>query len=121
MKALDRTSVGRFSGLLALTLALSVAVSSSVSFGATKVATAPAKKAQVRKASKATVSKSAQKVNSEYQTNMAFDGATLNGKLAEGSLRKIVVENDKSLEDLLGVRKKFDDRELEEKQRNASW
>lgn len=57
----------------------------------------------------------------EYQTNMAFDGTSLNGRLAEGSLRKIVVENDKSLDDLLGVRKKFDDREQEESQRNASW
>lgn len=57
----------------------------------------------------------------QYGTNHAFDGATLNGRLNEGSLRKIVVENDKSLDDLLGVRKKFDDRQGEEKQRNASW
>ena len=106
--------------LLTLTLTLSVAVSS---FGAQ--ASAAPTKTQVRKSTKASVTKSAAKPaakgNSEYQTNMAFDGATLNGKLAEGSLRKIVVENDKSLEDLLGVRKKFDDREQEEKQRNASW
>lgn len=60
-------------------------------------------------------------VQGDYQTNMAFDGTQLNGRLAEGSLRKIVVENDKSLDDLLGVRKKFDDREQEESQRNASW
>lgn len=82
-----------------------------------KKSQAQRKSAPVKRASQTPKIKEA----GQYGTNHAFDGATLNGRLNEGSLRKIVVENDKSLDDLLGVRKKFDDRQGEEKQRNASW
>lgn len=58
---------------------------------------------------------------SEYSTKMSFEGAAIKGKVQSGSLRKIVVENDKSLDDLLGVRKHFDDREQTEKGRVTSW
>lgn len=61
------------------------------------------------------------KQKSEYQTSHSFNGAQINGRLQEGHLRKIVVEDDKSIEDLLGVRKKFDDREQDEKERVVSW
>ncbi|PWU19114.1 MAG: hypothetical protein C5B49_06245 [Bdellovibrio sp.] len=57
----------------------------------------------------------------EYSTSHSFDGARINGKVQEGQLRRIVIENDKSIEDLLGVRKNFDDREREENERNLSW
>lgn len=59
--------------------------------------------------------------SSEYSTSMSFEGASLKGKVQSGSLRRIVVENDKSLDDLLGVRKHFDDREQQEKGRVTSW
>lgn len=58
---------------------------------------------------------------SEYSTKMSFEGTSLKGKVQSGSLRKIVVENDKSLDDLLGVRKHFDDREQQEKGRVTAW
>lgn len=59
--------------------------------------------------------------NSEYSTKMSFEGASIKGKVQSGSLRKIVVENDKSIDDLLGVRKHFDDRESTEKGRVTTW
>jgi hypothetical protein len=99
---------------------MSLLVSISVFGASVKNQSSRKSSAKISKAGKS--AKSAKSATaSEYQTTMAFDGATLNGKLAEGSLRKIVVENDKSLDDLLGVRKKFDDREHEESQRNAQW
>jgi hypothetical protein len=56
-----------------------------------------------------------------FSTNHSFEGTGIDGKLQHGNLRKIVVENDKSLEDLLGVRRNFEDREKEERERNDSW
>lgn len=58
---------------------------------------------------------------SEFSTNMSFEGKSIKGKVQSGSLRKIVVENDKSLDDLLGVRRHFDDREQQEGERNSAW
>jgi hypothetical protein len=58
---------------------------------------------------------------SEFSTSHNFDGTDVNGQLQQGSLRRIVVEDDKSIEDLLGVRKKFDDRQADEKERVPSW
>lgn len=66
-------------------------------------------------------SRSTPKKVSEYSTSHSFQGTNIKGKLQEGSLRKIVVENDKSLDDLLGVRKNFADREREEQARSLSW
>ncbi len=54
----------------------------------------------------------------EYGTSHAFNSASIKGKVQEGNMRRIVVENDKSLEDLLGVRKNFADRDREESERN---
>lgn len=56
-----------------------------------------------------------------YSTSHSFEGSKIQGQLQEGSLRRIMVENDKSIDDLLGIRKQFDDRELEETERNLSW
>ena len=56
-----------------------------------------------------------------FTTSHSFEGTGIDGKLQHGNLRKIVVENDKSLEDLLGVRRNFEDREKEERERNDSW
>lgn len=72
-------------------------------------------------ASKKKTNKAAGKTATEYSTKMSFEGAAIKGKVQSGSLRKIVVENDKSLDDLLGVRKHFDDREQSEKGRVTSW
>ncbi len=55
--------------------------------------------------------------DTKLETSLSFEGSKLKGKVQEASLRKIVVENDKYLEDLLGVRKNFDDRRAEEKER----
>lgn len=85
---------------LTLTLALMMAVSASA---------APKKKVAAKAAT------------SEYSTKMSFEGAAIKGKVQSGSLRKIVVENDKSIDDLLGVRKHFDDREGAEKGRVTTW
>jgi hypothetical protein len=74
-----------------------------------------------KKVAKKPIKAATLKEQGKFETRMAFNGTKLKGKLNEGSLRKIVVENDKSLEDLLGVRKKFDDREQDEMERNASW
>lgn len=102
-----------------LLIVMTILVSSSVFANTSKKQSRPvSRQAQVKKS---TVKAPAIRQQGEYQTNMAFDGTQVNGRLAEGSLRKIVVENDKSLDDLLGVRKKFDDRVQEESQRNASW
>lgn len=81
---------------------LAVAASTSV------LAKTPARKAKVA-------------AGGEYSTNMSFEGSKIKGKVQSGSLRKIVVENDKSLDDLLGVRKHFDDREKQEKGRVTTW
>lgn len=58
---------------------------------------------------------------SEFSTALSFEGKAIKGKVQSGSLRKIVVENDKSLDDLLGVRRHFDDREMQEGERNSAW
>jgi hypothetical protein len=58
---------------------------------------------------------------SDYSTSHSFDGAAIKGRVQEGNLHRIVVENDKSLDDLLGVRKNFDDRTKKEAQRNQTW
>lgn len=79
-------------------------------------AEAAGKAATKTTAKKATASKS-----SDYSTNMSFEGTSLKGKVQSGSLRRIVVENDKSLDDLLGVRSHFDDRDESEKGRVTSW
>lgn len=74
-----------------------------------------------KRATTAATKKAAQSTPSEYSTKMSFEGAAIKGKVQSGSLRKIVVENDKSLDDLLGVRKHFDDREQTEKGRVTTW
>lgn len=83
-------------------------------------ALAKSKAQRSARASKSAV-KSASKKNGGYSTSHSFDGARVKGRVQEGSLRRIVVENDKSLDDLLGVRKNFDDRSSEETERNLSW
>lgn len=65
--------------------------------------------------------KAPSKKKAEYGTSYSFDGASIKGKLQEGNMRRIVVENDKSIDDLLGIRKNFDDRERDEAERNLSW
>ena len=73
--------------------------------------------AEAKKASK----QAATKTPSEFSTAMSFESKAIKGKVQSGSLRKIVVENDKSLDDLLGVRRHFDDRESQEGERNQTW
>lgn len=92
-------------------------LSFSVFSQAATSSTAKSKKAVSSKAKK--TSKSV--VNKEYQTSLAFDGTNIKGKVQEGNMRRIVIENDKSLDDLLGIRKNFADREKEETERNLSW
>ncbi len=82
--------------------------------------------AQAAKSKKASTAKSLKKNSSvpadtKLETALSFEGAKIKGKVQEATLRKIVVENDKSLEDLLGVRKQFDDRRREETERGESW
>ncbi|MBX3019599.1 MAG: hypothetical protein KF767_17050 [Bdellovibrionaceae bacterium] len=95
------STISSFGLGLTLTVALMLAVSANA---------APKKKVAAKAAT-----------NSEYSTKMSFEGAAIKGKVQSGSLRKIVVENDKSIDDLLGVRKHFDDREGTEKGRVTTW
>lgn len=81
-------------------LMLLIILGSSVAFGAAKK---PGKKASNK--------------YKDYGTSHAFNSANIKGKVQEGNMRRIVVENDKSLEDLLGIRKSFDDRQREEGER----
>ncbi len=65
--------------------------------------------------------KNKQATTGDYSTSHSFDGAAIKGRVQEGNLHRIVIENDKSLDDLLGIRKNFDDRSKEEAQRNETW
>jgi hypothetical protein len=54
----------------------------------------------------------------KYSTSHSFEGTNIAGRVQQTDLRKIVIENDKSIEDLLGVRAHFLDREKDELERN---
>ncbi len=83
---------------------------------------APALAAKNKKAPARVLKKnSSVPADTKLETTLSFEGSKIKGKVQEASLRKIVVENDKSLEDLLGVRKQFDDRRREETERAESW
>ncbi len=60
------------------------------------------------------------KTNSQAQlgTSFKFDGSSLRGKYQSSLGANATVENDKYMDDLLGGRKKFDDRIRDEKKRN---
>jgi len=51
-------------------------------------------------------------------TNFRFDGSSLHGKYQNPLSTTATVENDKYLDDLLGARKHFDDREKKDAERN---
>ena len=51
-------------------------------------------------------------------TNFRFDGSSLHGKYQNPLSTTATVENDKYLDDLLGARKHFDDREKKDSERN---
>lgn len=53
--------------------------------------------------------------NVQLGTSFRFDGSSLNGRAHSPFGTTAVVENDKYLEDLLGARKNFDDREKKER------
>jgi hypothetical protein len=55
---------------------------------------------------------------SQLSRSFRFDGSSLRGKYQSSLGTSATVENDKYMDDLLGGRKKFDDRIREEKQRN---
>lgn len=56
--------------------------------------------------------------DSQLGTNFRFDGTALHGKYQSSPSTVATVENDKFLEDLLGVRKSFKDRAKEDNERN---
>jgi hypothetical protein len=56
--------------------------------------------------------------DSKFSTSHSFEGTNISGRVQQTDLRRIVIENDKSIEDLLGVRAHFLDREKEELERN---
>lgn len=72
-----------------------------------------------KKAAKTTATRSV-KSNSQAQlgTSFKFDGTALRGKYQSSLGTAATVENDKYMDDLLGGRKKFNDRIRDEKQRN---
>ena len=77
---------------------------------------------RVEKAAKGTSNTTSKSTTANgYSTSHSFEGSRVNGQLQEGSLRRIMVENDNSIDDLLGVIKQFDDRESDEGERNLSW
>ena len=51
-------------------------------------------------------------------TSFRFDGSSLHGKYQNSPSLTSTVENDKYLEDLLGARKNFDDRNKKDLERN---
>lgn len=108
----------RGSSISSFGLGLTLVVALLMSVGAQA---APKKKTASAKAPAAKSAAAAKRAGSEYSTKMSFEGASIKGKVQSGSLRKIVVENDKSIDDLLGVRKHFDDRESTEKGRVTTW
>lgn len=55
--------------------------------------------------------------NDEISKNFSFEAANVNGKTASASAGRVTVENDKTIDDLLGVRKNFRDRLEQEKGR----
>ena len=58
------------------------------------------------------------KDSSHLGTSFRFDGSALHGKYQTSPSTTATVENDKFLEDLLGARKQFDDREKKDQSRN---
>ena len=55
---------------------------------------------------------------SSLGTSFRFDGSSLHGKYQSSPGLTSTVENDKYLEDLLGARKNFDDRNKKDLERN---
>ena len=53
--------------------------------------------------------------NPALSTNMKFDGLTVGGKVQAPLESLTVVENEKEIDDLIGVRKDFKDRSLKAK------
>lgn len=51
-------------------------------------------------------------------TSFRFDGTALHGKYQKTPGTTATVENDKFLEDLLGARKSFEDRDAKDRERN---
>jgi hypothetical protein len=51
-------------------------------------------------------------------TSFRFDGSSLHGKFQSAPSTVATVENDKFLEDLIGARKNFKDRERQDDERN---
>ncbi len=56
--------------------------------------------------------------NSKLRTSFKFDGSNLRGKYQSSLSTTATVENDKFLEDLLGGRTQFEDRNQKERHRN---
>ncbi|HEY8269515.1 MAG TPA: hypothetical protein VIG33_01395 [Pseudobdellovibrionaceae bacterium] len=68
----------------------------------------------------ATMVKKHSKKNSQAKlgTSFKFDGSNLRGKYQNSLSTTATVENDKFLEDLLGGRTQFEDRDQKERERN---
>ncbi len=62
--------------------------------------------------------KKTQSYKPKLGTSFKFDGSALRGKYQTSLNTKATVENDKLLDDLLGGRKKFDDRAEQDQRRN---
>lgn len=76
---------------------------------------APQKKKAKAKVSHARLVKTP--TQDEVSKNFSFEAANINGKTASSSAGRVTVENDKTIDDLLGVRQNFKDRIEQEKGR----
>ena len=87
---------------------------------AKKIAQAKPKKVTAKAAIKASTKKvhASQANQAQLGTSFRFDGSSLHGKFQSAPSTVATVENDKYLEDLLGARKNFKDREKQDNERN---
>ena len=85
--------------LIAITLISTAAFAAPVKSGSTKKAAAPK------------LTRAQQKMMEGFGTSHKFTGSVVFGKLPSSGASTTTVENDKFLEDLIGTRKDFSDRE----------
>ena len=69
--------------------------------------------------SKTKVKASPSRDRAKLGTSFRFDGSSLHGKFQNSPSTTATVENDKFLEDLLGARKHFEDRQKEDQERQT--
>lgn len=102
--------------LIALSFGLTILPYSGVAFAKAVVKTAAksTKTASLKASQKVTKNVTGVKTKSQLGTSFSFDAASVRGKYQMAGQGIAMVEDEKVLDDLLGLRRSFKDRELQE-------